>query len=133
MIMKTIRQNVMTAIVVFVSLFWIGCEDKQPQSRVEVNTFLVVAEKDTVPCAVNVIYSTTSTGYNKILFIHEGAFLDQEYEKQRDSTEHISMSTEEISRTDTLELFYNEEGKYHIILEVKDNLFSKEITLYSSK
>lgn len=111
-----------------------ACEkDKKNNSTLTVGAFSVVAKRDTVPCEINVIYTTTSLGLNNYLFIHEGAFLDPEYTNQKDSTQSTSMSTEELSRTDTLKLYYNKAGNYQVSMEAKDNVYKENITLYSKE
>lgn len=111
-----------------------SCEgNDENQSSLTINEFYIEAENDTVPCKVNVITSSSSNGLNSFLYIHEGAFIDEKFCEQKDSTNITSMSTEEYTSIDTLELYYNKEGNYQISLKVNDSKYSEEICLYSSK
>jgi len=111
-----------------------ACEDNNKNdSSIKIHNFSVIPEKDTVPCKVNIIISETRIGAIRYLFIHEGAFLDQEYTTPKDSTQMMSMSTEEVSRTDTLEIYYNSSGNYKITLEVNSEVYEDDIVLYSEE
>jgi len=111
-----------------------ACEDNNKNdSSIKIHNFSVIPENDTVPCKVYIIISETRIGAIRYLFIHEGAYLDQEFTNQKDSTQFMSMSTEEVSSTDTIEIYYNSSGNYKITLEVNSKVYEDDIVLYSEE
>ncbi len=128
--MKTIKQNVMTAIILVVSFLWFGCEDDQPQSRVEVETFKVEVLNDTVPSEVHVIIKSKSFGSVELIYTHERAYYSLDEIEQRNTTTSYRVSDRDIEINDTLVLFYKDAGTHNISLNALGKEFEDDIELF---
>lgn len=127
--MKTIKIRTMTAIILFVSLFWFGCEDKEPQSSVEVNSFRVEVINDTVPSKVYVITDYLFNGKAELNYTHEGAYYSLDDTEQTNSSSLIGISDRDTEMKDTLVLFYKNAGIYNVALSINGKAYEDSFKL----
>jgi PKD repeat protein len=123
--MKT-KELLFFSIVLTMITFNISCNKDEYEHYIEVSDFRVVSASEFAPTEVYVITQKTYQGKNDFMYIHVGS------DSERDTTETTSLTTEKMSYTDTLELYYSNPGSYTVSLDVGGQNYTDSFTLKSN-